>query len=117
MLLIDEEYEFRKNRKPAREALADNAEYIRMCLECEKESCDNCIGKKQANGTIKVKKQVDIPVHQYTLSGEYVCSYRSYKEAAEAVGVSARSISRAARGCYRTSGGYIWRLEIRTGLQ
>ena len=44
----------------------------------------------------------------YNHDDELVATYESLKEAAEAIGVSCTSISSAAKGKTKTSGGYKW---------
>lgn len=47
---------------------------------------------------------------QYTADGVFVADYNSSREGAEATGVSASSIARAAHGERRTGGGFLWRV-------
>nr|QYA18423.1 intron-encoded homing endonuclease HNH [Clandestinovirus] len=48
-------------------------------------------------------------VHQYSLKGEYIATYPSYKAAAESVGANPPSISDAVRGITKTAHGYVWK--------
>lgn len=48
-------------------------------------------------------------VEQYTLSGEFVATYPSRKDAAAKTGVERRNISLVALGKRSHAGGYIWR--------
>jgi hypothetical protein len=52
-------------------------------------------------------------IHKYSLGMEYLCSYKSIKDAATHNGVAECSITMAASPKYKSSkaGGYIWRYE------
>ena len=49
------------------------------------------------------------PVHQYDLSGVYIASYGSRKEAEEKTGVSRRGICQSANGKKPSAGGFLWK--------
>lgn len=51
-----------------------------------------------------------IPVLQLSLDGDYIEVHDSMTQAAEVVDLSITSISKAAHGKFRTSGGYKWRI-------
>ena len=51
------------------------------------------------------------PCLQYSLSGELIKEYRSIREAARETGVDHITITRACKGRYKTSGGYIWKFK------
>ena len=49
------------------------------------------------------------PVNMYSLSNEYIRSFKSIKEASRVMGITDTHITDACRGKYSHSGGYIWR--------
>ena len=53
-------------------------------------------------------------IQQYSLDGEYICTYSTYAEANEALGKNRNSshISEVCRGLRKTAFGYIWKYEI-----
>lgn len=63
--------------------------------------------------TLRRNKRVNAPrkVVQYTLDGEYIATYDSYKEAYRKTGVRANSISEYCRGSRLKAGNYVWRHE------
>ena len=50
------------------------------------------------------------PIHQYTLEGTYIQSFKSIKEAAEKTGVTRSSINRFLEGKYKKGGNFLWSL-------
>lgn len=48
-------------------------------------------------------------VTQYSLSGDYVATYRSCREAYRVTGTPFQGVSKVASGVQKTSGGYLWR--------
>lgn len=48
-------------------------------------------------------------VHKYTMSGDYICTYNSIKEAGQENNISSSNISIAAAGRYKHSGGFVWK--------
>lgn len=51
------------------------------------------------------------PCIQYSLSGELIKEYRSIRDAERETGVDHVTITRACKGRYKTSGGYIWKYK------
>ena len=66
---------------------------------------------RYANDTREVKKVRcrTKPVNMYSLSNEYIRSFKSIKEASRVMGITDTHITDACRGKYSHSGGYIWR--------
>lgn len=54
------------------------------------------------------------PIEQLSLDGTVINSFPSIVEAAKITGISKNNISRALRGIFSHSGGYIWRYSNRT---
>lgn len=48
-------------------------------------------------------------IHKYTLSGDYICTYNSIKEAGKENNILPSNISTAAAGKYKHSGGFVWK--------
>lgn len=51
----------------------------------------------------------NVKVAQYSLDGNYITSYNSYKEAANAVGATWQSIQRVCNGKRKSTKGFIWK--------
>lgn len=56
------------------------------------------------------KRKFGESIYKYTLKGELLAIYKTYKEASISCGVSANNISRACRGFTKSSGGYLWKV-------
>lgn len=56
------------------------------------------------------------PIHQYTLEGNYIQSFKSIKEAAEKTSVTRSSINRFLEGKYRKGGNFLWSLTKEKSL-
>jgi group I intron endonuclease len=52
-----------------------------------------------------------VKVYQYSLEGDYIRSYDTLKEASIAINGNATSIGDAAKGDYKSSGGYQWKKQ------
>lgn len=48
-------------------------------------------------------------IQQFSITGDYIRTFQSLKEASEQLGVSYHSISDCLRGKLKTAGGYVWR--------
>lgn len=48
-------------------------------------------------------------IHKHTMSGKYICTYNSIKEAGKENHILPSNISAAAAGRYKHSGGFIWK--------
>ncbi len=64
--------------------------------------------KVSAEGREKIRQACCKVVSQYTGKGEFVRSYKSITEAAEATGASHTSISACIAGRYKSAAGFIW---------
>lgn len=53
-----------------------------------------------------------IKVDQYDLSGKFLRSFNSYKEAAKAIGVHPTCLSKAATGFYKRAGNFAWKPAV-----
>jgi len=54
-------------------------------------------------------------VHQYTLKGKYLCTYKSDTEAERHTGVAKQNISKVTLGKRNQAGGYLWsRIKVNT---
>lgn len=47
-------------------------------------------------------------IEQYSLDGSFIAEYDSLVQAERITGISRNNISRALRGVFKNSGGYIW---------
>ena len=57
-------------------------------------------------------KKAMVKIDKYSVDGEYICTYESLKDAAEAIGVKGTAgIVRVAKGRGRTAYGYKWKYE------
>ena len=56
----------------------------------------------------KVNALQGLTVHQYTLDGEHIASYKSSYVAAKATGIDQSSITKCCRGVAKTAGGFKW---------
>ena len=56
------------------------------------------------------------PIHQYSLNGQYIQSFKSIKEAAEKTQVTRSSINRFLEGKYRKGGNFLWSLTKEESL-
>lgn len=61
------------------------------------------------NGTIVAYQQKQI--HKYDLDGNYICSYKSQKQACESVGINQCTIIRYFANNYKQCAGYQWSYE------
>lgn len=59
-------------------------------------------------GTIQLYQEK--PIHQYSLEGHYIQSFKSIKEAAAKTGIPRSSINRFLEGKYKKGGDYLWSL-------
>ena len=57
----------------------------------------------------RMSKALSKSVAQYTIDGELVKVWQSANEAGRQLGVGQSNISKAARGIYKTSGGFVWK--------
>ena len=72
-----------------------------------------CTAKYNANfgsRNEKTAEKCSKPVHQYTLDGEYIKTFKSVSEAAKAVGGNKTNISACCLGkkCFKTAYNFIW---------
>lgn len=65
-------------------------------------------------GTVKLYQEK--PIHQYTLEGQYIQSFKSIKEASEKIGITRSSINRFLEGKYRKGGNFLWSLTKEESL-
>jgi group I intron endonuclease len=56
------------------------------------------------------------PIHQYSLEGQYIQSFKSIKEASERTGVTRSSINRFLEGKYMKGGNFLWSLTKEESL-
>ena len=66
-------------------------------------------------GTIRLYQEK--PIHQYTLTGQYIQSFKSIKEASEITGITRSSINRYLEGKYKKGGNCLWSLTKEKSLQ
>lgn len=59
-------------------------------------------------GTVKLYQEK--PIHQYSLDGQYIQSFKNIKEAAVKTGIARTSINRFLNGTYRKGGNFLWSL-------
>jgi len=50
-----------------------------------------------------------VPVHQYSLDGKYIATWKSIAEAGREIGIGGGSIANAAKGVQKTAAGFQWR--------
>jgi group I intron endonuclease len=65
-------------------------------------------------GTVKLYQEK--PIHQYSLDGQYIQSFKSIKEASEKTNVTRSSINRFLEGMYRKGGNFLWSLTKEDSL-
>ncbi len=65
-------------------------------------------------GTVKLYQEKAI--HQYSLKGQYIQSFKSIKEAAIKTGITRSSINRFLEGKYKKGGNFLWSLVKETSL-
>ena len=58
-----------------------------------------------------------IEIHKYSISGEYIESYKTIADASRDVGVSSSAIVNNAKGKTKTSAGYVWRYDKSKGIE
>lgn len=59
-------------------------------------------------GTVKLYQEK--PIHQYTLDGQYIQSFKSIKEASKKTKVTRSCINRFLEGLYKKGGNFLWSL-------
>lgn len=72
------------------------------------------IGRKVSEETREVFRNSSTrskEILMYSISKEYIKTFRSTREASREIKVAATNISKCARGIYKTSGGYIWKYK------
>lgn len=57
---------------------------------------------------IWAKENLSIPVHQYTLDGDYVTTYSSSIEAGKSINIATSAIRNCLCGINQSAGGYMW---------
>ena len=72
---------------------------------------------KRLSATLREKNYDGVMVHQYSLSGEYIATYKSAKEAARVTGVDDSRILSAAKGVTKKGGNYQWSYEQRLFIE
>ena len=65
-------------------------------------------------GTVKLYQEK--PIHQYSLEGQYIQSFKSIKEASEKTNIARSSINRFLEGIYKKGGNYLWSLTKKDSL-
>lgn len=61
-----------------------------------------------AQGTIELYQEK--PIHQYSLAGEFIASYKNIKQAAALCKINRSSINRFLNGTYKKGGNFLWSL-------
>lgn len=61
--------------------------------------------------TAKLKRKANTPINQYSLSGEFIKTWNSRREAADTLNISFAAIYRCLCGDTKSSGGYIWKFN------
>lgn len=92
----------------------DIDEDIKLCLQCEFDECRNCLefkGKvEDAYAYMKAKERKHPrKIDQYTLEGEYICTWNKRNEIVKELGVRGEDISYCCKGKIRQVGGFIWK--------
>ena len=91
---------------------ATKAAMLSICACCKKRS-SNSYAKgyiwRYADDTSEVVMVHDRRIEQYSLSGEYIQTFKTQADAARAVGVTSGAIRGCLCGKTKTSGGYIWK--------
>ena len=64
--------------------------------------------KKAHDEYDRVNSLQGLTVHQYTLDGKHIASYKSSYVASKATRIDASSITKCCRGVVKTAGGFIW---------
>ena len=101
---------------------------LMCCHSCENyESCENrCRNMVHKCGKTVIEEvhekkpvverepieKISYRIIQYDKNGDKLAVYDSYKDAAQAVGVSESFLCRAARGVVKSAGGYLWGREV-----
>ena len=92
---------------------SDTEEDIKRCLECEFDDCRNCLEYKgkveDAYSYFKGKRKSPRKIDQYTLEGEYICTWNKRIEIVEELGIRPEAISYCCRGRFKQAGGFIWK--------
>lgn len=76
---------------------------IEICLNCKKPRCNNCLRH------INEKKKVTRIVQINPKTQEVIHTYEDYNAAAEAIGVSERTIRRVTHPSSVAYAGFLWR--------
>ena len=67
-------------------------------------------GRKVTENTKeRLSAHFSIPVSQYDVSGNYIATYSSAKDASVKTGINESNINRCRRGIRNSAGGYLWR--------
>ena len=67
-------------------------------------------GRKVTENTKeRLSAHFSIPVSQYDVSGNYIATYSSAKDASVKTGIDESNINRCRRGIRNSAGGYLWR--------
>lgn len=74
------------------------------------------MSRKKGFETGTVTLYQEKPIHQYTLEGKYVQSFKSIKEAAEKTNIARSSINRFLEGKYKKGGNCLWSLTKEDSL-
>lgn len=62
--------------------------------------------------SVRLQELRGVPIKQFTLNGEYVATYKSLAEAAQAVNTSTSLISSCCNGKFKQAKGYRWKRDI-----
>lgn len=88
-----------KDRDPAN----NNADNLEWCPRLYNAHYDGAVERQHA----KIRKCV----RQFSLNGRQIAEYQSVCEASKETGISAGSISRAARGILSQTNGFVWKYD------
>lgn len=81
-------------------------------IQIQTEMAPIIVPKKKTKGKKEKIKKIKYYIVQYDLAGYYVDKYVDICSAAEAVGVSATSISKVLRGKRNSAAGFVWRKVV-----
>lgn len=98
-----------KSALVAGEETTANQSYITQCCKGKRRSSGGFLWAYQDAPAPTFTKQYYRAVHQFSINGDLVATYRSLTEAQNATGIELHNISEACRGNSKTAGGYVWK--------
>ncbi len=105
------ENEYEQALRPSADRINDYEPYTlgNLRLITFKENSVNGTRSEKAHKAYdRVNALQGMTVHQYTLAGEHIASYKSSHVAQKATGIDASSITKCCRGVSKTAGGFRW---------